>query len=105
MVKRKKIKRKVTRRRARASSAASNIKRYKVGILVGAVVGAVAAGYAISQGYADLGSVAESGKGLLDSIMSRNAAIEVAQYKVYMVFTFVGAVFGYLVDVLIESLR
>lgn len=74
-----------------------DIKQNKEGLIAGAVIGLLAAHYTISQGV-DLTSVAEAGKGLLDTVMARKSAIEVATTKVYMTFSFFGAGIGYLID-------
>jgi F0F1-type ATP synthase assembly protein I len=80
----------------------ADFKRHKIGLIVGASVGFIAAYYAISQG-ATLTTIAEAGKGLLDSALGRSASLDLAAYKLYTVFTFIGAAFGYLVDSLLYS--
>lgn len=75
----------------------------KQGIVIGALVGLVAAYYFISKG-ADLSTVAESGKGLMDSVFNRQSAIEVAKYKMYVAFAFLGALIGYLGEWLFQLL-
>lgn len=81
----------------------AELNRRKPGIIIGALVGVAAAWYSLSKGY-DLTQIANAGKGLLDTLMSRSAPIEVAKYKVYIMFATVGAVFGYLADLLIARL-
>jgi hypothetical protein len=80
------------------------LNRRKEAMLIGAAVGFIAATYTINQGY-DLTSLATAGKGLLDTIMSRSAPIEIAKYKVYGVFIFLGAAIGYFVDCLMDYLN
>ena len=79
------------------------LKKNKEGIVIGAITGMVAASYAINQG-ADLSSVASAGKGLLDTVMSRSAPIEVATYKLYGFFMVFGAAIGGVVDHLLTKL-
>ena len=78
-------------------------KNYKEGIIVGAITGLIAANYAIGQGY-DLVAVAEAGKGLLDSLMTRSAPVELATYKLYGAFMFIGASIGLLADKIITDM-
>ena len=73
------------------------LKKRKEPMLIGAVVGFIAAAYTINQGY-DLVSIATAGKGVLDTLMSRSAPLEVAVYKVYGLFIFVGTTLGFFVD-------
>lgn len=75
------------------------LKKRKQGIIVGGLVGAYAAYYAIDQGM-DISTLASAGKGLLDTLMSRSAPLEIAQSKIYLGFTSIGATAGYIVDVL-----
>lgn len=79
----------------------AELKRRKEGILIGAVTGAVAAGYAVHQGI-DLLTIAEAGKGLIDSVLTRSAPVEVATYKIYGVFVFLGATIGFFADMMID---
>lgn len=67
--------------------------RHKRGIIIGAIAGGIAAFYAISQG-ADLVSIAEAGKGIVDSIFQRQAPLELAKWKVYLVFMTIGGFIG-----------
>lgn len=76
---------------------------YKVGILWGAAVGAGAAYYVISQGGIDV--VLQSGKSLLDSMMSRSAPTELATYKIYGTFILICATLGGVIDWLIDKLH
>ena len=71
------------------------LRSKRQGLIVGALVGLAAAAYFINKG-ADLNVVAESGKGLMDSMFNRQSAIEVAKYKMYVAFAFLGALIGYL---------
>lgn len=77
------------------------IVKYKVGIMVGAIVGAGTAYYLIAQGQ-DLSSITAAGKGLVDSMMTRSAPLEIAKTKMYVVFTTLGAIIGYLTDRIIN---
>lgn len=80
-------------------------KRYKIGLTVGAVTGFAAASFAISQGQ-DLTSLAETGKGLLDGLIGRNATVtEMAKYKLYGVFTSFGAIAGFYAEMLLERTK
>lgn len=79
------------------------LKRYKIGIIVGGFTGFIAAAYTISQGY-DLVTLAESGKGLFDTLISRNAApIKLAEYKLYTVFILVGSTAGFYMDMMLDK--
>lgn len=78
----------------------ADFKRHKVGLIVGGLVGFVTAAYAISQGVS-LSSIASAGSGLLDTALGRTASLDVAAYKLYIVFTFLGASFGYITDSLL----
>lgn len=75
----------------------SILKLYKKGLLIGAATGAIAAYYALSQGV-DLNTITNAGKGLIDNIMARNSSLEVASYKMYGVFMFVGASMGMIIE-------
>lgn len=79
------------------------IKDKKDGLLVGAGVGLLAAWYFINQG-ADLTSIAEGGKGLMDSMFNRQSSLEVARYKMFVAFGFFGAFVGYIGELLFNSL-
>ena len=81
----------------------AEMNRRKPGIIIGALVGVAAAYYSLSQGY-DLTQIANAGKGLLDTIMGRSAPVEVAKYKVYIMFAAFGAVLGYIADLLIAKM-
>lgn len=80
----------------------AGIKRYKAGLVIGAITGYVAAGYAIMQGY-DLTAIVNAGTGLLDDFMTRSAPIEVAKYKLYGIFVFIGATVGFFADMAIHK--
>ncbi len=80
----------------------ADIKRNQAGIIIGGVIGAIAANYVINQG-ADLSTIAEAGKGFLDSAMGRTAApLELAKTKVYVVFVSIGSAIGLVADKLIK---
>lgn len=75
----------------------AELMKRKDALIIGALTGLIAAQYAISQG-ADLTTVADAGKGLLDGVMGRNSAIEVAKYKLYGVFVFIGSTLAFFMD-------
>jgi hypothetical protein len=75
----------------------NELKRRKDALIIGALTGMVAAYYAISQG-ADLTTITEAGKGLLDNMMGRSSAIEIAKYKLYGVFMFLGSTLAFFID-------
>lgn len=76
----------------------NGLKRYKKGLIVGAAVGFIAATYAISQGH-DLNTITQAGEGVLDSLMGRESLpIEIAKYKLYAAFMFLGTTVGFFVD-------
>lgn len=79
------------------------LKYYRRGLLMGAGVGAVAAYYAISKGI-DLNSIATSGQGLIDSLVSRSAPLDLAKYKLYGVFMSFGAAAGLVLEMLLDRI-
>lgn len=79
------------------------LKVKRQGIFVGALVGLAAAAYFISRGV-DLTVVVDSGKGLMDSVFDRQSAIEVAKYKMFVAFAFLGGLIGYLGEWLFQLL-
>jgi len=79
------------------------LKRRFGPIMIGGLVGAAAAYYAISQGY-DLNALASAGKGLIDAVFNRTAVTEIAAYKVYSVFIFLGITVGFFGDILLDKL-
>lgn len=80
----------------------AEIKYRRRGIIIGAITGLVAAQYAISTG-ADLNSIVDAGKGLIDNVMTRSAPVEVAKYKLYIAFSTIGAVIGFFADKLMAK--
>ena len=72
---------------------------HKEGIIVGAIVGLLAAFFFASQPV-DIQSIVGDGSGLMDSVMSRSSPVDVATYKFYVGFMLLGALIGYLGDVL-----
>jgi hypothetical protein len=83
----------------------NELKRHKAGIFIGAITGAIAAAYAVSQGYADITSIASAGQGFIDNLFAREAPTTIATYKVYVVFVTVGAIVGYVADYIIMRTR
>jgi hypothetical protein len=79
------------------------VKAKRQGLIIGALVGLAAAHYFISKG-ADLNTIVEGGKGVVDAVFNRQSAIEVAKYKMYLGFAFFGALIGYLGEVIFEYL-
>jgi hypothetical protein len=77
------------------------LKKRREGILIGGLVGLTAAAYAINQG-ADLNTIAQAGKGVIDTVLSREAPLQIAKYKVYGMFAFLGMTIGYFADYIID---
>jgi len=77
------------------------LRHYRRGLVIGALTGALAAWYALSKGF-DLNTIAAEGKGLLDTWMGRSAPLDIAKYKVYGTFMFLGAAVGVLLEWLLE---
>ena len=75
----------------------------KKGLIIGAITGAVAAYVTIQQG-ADLSTITEAGKGLLDSALGRSTPVtKIAAYKLYGVFISLGAALGAIADKIISK--
>ncbi len=78
-----------------------DVQRRKHALLIGGLVGLAAAQYVISQGQ-DLTTIVESGKGVIDGLMTRSSPVQLAQYKVYGAFLIMGAGLGYIFDLLLD---
>lgn len=81
-----------------------DVNRRKEALMIGAAVGIVAAYYVVSQGQ-NLNTIADAGKGLIDSVFTRSAPVDIAVYKVYGVFAFAGAAVGWLIDYILDVLK
>lgn len=81
-----------------------SVKEHRYGIIIGGLTGAVAAYYAIQHGIG-LNDVMASGKGMIDSMMNRSAAVDIANTKIYTVFIAFGAGIGYAADILITYIK
>ncbi len=82
----------------------TGLKRHKEGLIIGAITGALAANYVLAQGY-DINTIVNAGSGLIDSVMGRSAPVEVATYKLYGAFIFIGSAFGFFSDMMIQKMR
>lgn len=80
----------------------NEVKKHKEGIMIGVGVGLFAAYYTISQG-GDLASIAASGSGLLDNILTRSTFVGPTESKVYLVFGILGGLVGFAVDKFIPT--
>ena len=79
------------------------IRIRKDGLIIGGIVGAIAA-YVVALNGQNLETIAAAGKGLADSLFTRSAAIEMAQYKLYAVFILLGALIGGLAEEILVRL-
>ena len=80
------------------------LRKRRDGILIGALAGLIVAQVYLARG-ADVSVLADSSRGLIDSVFARESAMQVARYKFHVGFVFFGALIGYVADMVLEALR
>ncbi len=80
-----------------------SVKVNSQGVLVGGVFGAGTAAFVQKNNVNVLKIIIDSGKGVVDSFLSRSAVTNVSLFKLYLSYIIVGMMIGYTISFLLNK--